>query len=239
MRLPLVAGSWTKNQSTRVLAYRGDNIRFSYWDKRPSGIHRTCDVDGAIDGEKIVAMFAGKIVRNGNEGGDGWGRYSKMDTTIGGAARSILIAHCKRVAYAAGKTLGEGDGWAFVDCTGNCSGAHLHPELWAKAGDRSSSTDMFGVLHQMFDSEHGVHPIRNPYPPPSGSYILKRGQIGPPIHFVQWALGDSNIPGLFTSDGIYDAPLEARVRKFQKAEGLKVDGQVGKQTLAALKQVTR
>lgn len=58
--------------------------------------------------------------------------------------------------------------------------------------------------------------------------VLKRGSKGSEVVQVQTLLG-----GLDT-DGIFGVKTEAAVKAFQAANGLKIDGKVGKQTWAAL-----
>jgi hypothetical protein len=63
--------------------------------------------------------------------------------------------------------------------------------------------------------------------------ILKRGDSGTSVKLVQKELNHDIKAGL-VADGVFGSKTEAAVKKFQKARGLVVDGQVGKKTWAKL-----
>lgn len=77
----------------------------------------------------------------------------------------------------------------------------------------------------------------NPYALPklttSRPYLAKGVKMtAAEIKYVEWAVGT-------TSNGTWDDDLTRRVKAFQSAKGLKVDGRVGKYTLAAMQAVRR
>lgn len=70
---------------------------------------------------------------------------------------------------------------------------------------------------------------------PAGG-LLQHGDSGPRVAALKHRLYRRRLPdrGLDASRGYFDARLEEGVRRFQARHGLKVDGLVGKNTLAAL-----
>lgn len=59
--------------------------------------------------------------------------------------------------------------------------------------------------------------------------ILRRGSQGKAVRFLQLCLGGLD------DDGSFGAKTEARVKEFQRAHGLEADGEVGRNTWAAIK----
>ncbi|HAA31685.1 MAG TPA: hypothetical protein DCE56_33275 [Cyanobacteria bacterium UBA8553] len=67
--------------------------------------------------------------------------------------------------------------------------------------------------------------------------ILQLGDRGEQVSFVQKKL---SVAGFSSGDdGVFDETTQEAVKQFQQAKGLKVDGVVGKQTLAALPESDR
>lgn len=64
--------------------------------------------------------------------------------------------------------------------------------------------------------------------PEYGGTVLRPGASGPDIALVQRWLGGLNV------DGRYGASTETAVRRFQREQGLKIDGHVGRDTWDAL-----
>lgn len=59
--------------------------------------------------------------------------------------------------------------------------------------------------------------------------VLRRGSQGKAVRFLQLCLGELD------DDGSFGAKTEARVKEFQRAHGLEADGEVGRNTWAAIK----
>lgn len=85
---------------------------------------------------------------------------------------------------------------------------------------------------------HETEPAPTPAPqwstlPPYGSVTLRRGSSGEEVEALQMML--KNL-GYFSGmvDGIFGATTEKAVKDFQKANGLKIDGIVASETLAAI-----
>lgn len=64
--------------------------------------------------------------------------------------------------------------------------------------------------------------------PEYGGTVLRPGASGPDIALVQRWLGGLNV------DGRYGTSTETAVRRFQREQGLKIDGHVGRDTWDAL-----
>ena len=64
--------------------------------------------------------------------------------------------------------------------------------------------------------------------------IWKRGDRESKVNEIQKTLADAGYPS--STNGVFDRETEEAVRLFQQAKGLKVDGIVGKETLAALSE---
>lgn len=77
----------------------------------------------------------------------------------------------------------------------------------------------------------------NPYAVPvltkARSYLAKGVKMtANEVRYVEWAVGD-------TTNGVWDDLLTQRVKAFQKAKGLLIDGRVGVNTLKAIQAVRR
>lgn len=72
----------------------------------------------------------------------------------------------------------------------------------------------------------------------SGAYVfnrvLKSGIKGEDVKALKKLLAAAGFTGLTVTNGNYASATEAKVKAFQKARGLEVDGKAGKQTLTAL-----
>ncbi|MEP9374987.1 peptidoglycan-binding domain-containing protein [Mesorhizobium sp. KR1-2] len=68
--------------------------------------------------------------------------------------------------------------------------------------------------------------------------LLKRGSSGAAVRDLQSLLNAAGAVPLLLVDGDFGFKSEIAVRAFQQAAGLVIDGIVGSQTLAALKQAT-
>ncbi len=73
---------------------------------------------------------------------------------------------------------------------------------------------------------------QNPFNEPSG--VIKKGSKGEGVKWVQWELNQSGAN--LVVDGIAGSKTDSAIRTFQRKKGLVVDGQVGKNTRAALKK---
>jgi general secretion pathway protein A len=79
-------------------------------------------------------------------------------------------------------------------------------------------------------------------PPPIKSAILKKGDMGPDVHWLKTQL--NRIEGLSdvsngTEKAVFDDILEMRVMKFQRSHAVEADGIVGEQTLIQLTKAER
>ena len=67
--------------------------------------------------------------------------------------------------------------------------------------------------------------------------LLKKGSSGSAVKDLQGSLNEAGF-GPLDSDGIFGPGTEASVKRFQKSEGLSVDGLVGTNTLAAIAKLS-
>lgn len=225
-----VSGKWTFNQSTRRLYFRGSLIRCTFFDSRPSGIHGAVDVGAANFGDDLRALIKQKIARVGNEGSGGWGRYLRGKGVDG---HDYLRAHFQRVTVRKGQWVAGGAKLGDCDCSGNCNGSHDHLEKWWVSGDRDTRVDLYWELCWLTENLQGKKKHANPYPTPSTSRKIQRGDVGVPVMWVQWSLAVDAVNGRF-GPGMVKA-----VKAFQKKRGLSQTGVVDKATHARLKAVWR
>lgn len=228
-KLP-ISGKWTFNTTTRKLYFRGVQVKPSFFEPRPSGNHGAVDAAAAVRGDRLRALIKMKIVRVGNEGGSGWGRYIR-GTGVDG--RDYLRAHLLKVLVSEKQWVAAGDDLGVCDNSGNSSGDHDHLECWATPGDRESRVDLYWELCWLTQELQGDKRKLNPYPTPSTARVIQRGDVGYPVQWVQWALEFPEIHGRF------GGALEDRLKAFQKRSGLKATGRVDAKTHAKLKAVTR
>ena len=69
----------------------------------------------------------------------------------------------------------------------------------------------------------------------AGTASLRRGHAGPQVEALQKKLNENGAKPPLDEDGLYGPKTRAQVIRYQKANGLAVDGVAGKNTLAALK----
>lgn len=74
---------------------------------------------------------------------------------------------------------------------------------------------------------------KNPYTTPGAKAIIKMGNKGESVKWLQWELNQWK--SSLKIDGIFGDDTLTQVKKFQKAKGLTVDGVVGANTIAKLK----
>lgn len=222
-RLP-VDGTWRYSASAKTLTRNGLAVKFSYYSPRPSGIHRAVDISGLPIGSRVRAVYAGKVVRIGYDGG-GWGRYLRVRDRAG---HEHLYAHLNRDYVSLGQWVAEGATIAQSGNTGNSSGPHLHYEFWWVAGTRSSSIDPRQLFVRLV-----APPVAAPYPTPNWASNYREGNAGPAVMFIQYALADWRV------DGKFDSALKSKVIAFQKSRGIPASGVVGTRTGPLLARILR
>ena len=110
-------------------------------------------------------------------------------------------------------------------------------------GYMTSSTEVASVIRIIktydltrFDvvaQQDSQHTSKNPYTEPTKN--VKKGDRGDGVRWVQYAL--KTWGATIVVDGIFGAKTDAAVRTYQQAQGLKVDGIVGKNPLASMKSI--
>lgn len=222
-RLP-VEGTWRYDAANDVLTRNGVVVKFSYYDPRPSGIHRAVDISGLPVGTPVRAVYGGTVSRIGYDA-SGWGRYLRVRDAAG---HEQLYAHLNKDYVSVGQRVAEGATIAQSGNTGNSTGPHLHLEFWWNASDRSTSIEPRQLLVRI-----AAVPVNAPYPTPTWSRNYRQGNTGAAVMFIQYALADWRV------DGVFDSALTAKVKAFQKSRGIPQSGVVGTRTGPLLARVTR
>lgn len=222
MRPPL-RGAFRLDPRTKRLTYSGRQINLSFFAPRPSGHHRAVDLP-ALDGEIQQAMEAGTVTHVG------WlGAYGRAVIMLGASGREYVYPHLKLYLVKRGQRVAEGQSLGRTGCSGNCSGPHEHLEIRLRAGDRTTCMDPYWLVAWL---AQGRATKVNPYPRPSSSGY-KRGAIGYPVLWIEWATKGA------APNGVFDAAVEARVKAFQRANGIRATGVCDTATIRKLALVTR
>jgi len=99
-----------------------------------------------------------------------------------------------------------------------------------KSFQRDHGLSVDGIAgSRTLDAINGSEPAENTQPDSSDYSLLKRGSRGSDVKRLQQRLNDLNY-GCGTADGIYGGGTEEAVRKFQRVNGLAVDGVAGPNT---------
>lgn len=101
----------------------------------PNGYHFATDIgryrrsDGALvsmAGQVVATPVSGVVVRCQYQ--SYWGNYVRVK---GDDGAMWLFAHLARLpGFTVGQRITRGYRFGYVGCSGNCSGAHLHVEVW-------------------------------------------------------------------------------------------------------------
>lgn len=220
--LPL-DGTWRYDAAHKVLTHNGAVVNFSYYSPRPSGIHRAVDLTPLPSGSTVRAVYGGIVSRIGYDA-SGWGRYLRVKDSAG---HEQLYAHLESIPVKLGQRVAEGQYIAKSDNTGNSTGPHLHLEFWWVAGQRSTSIESRQLLVRIV-----APPVTAPFDTPAWAKNFRQGNTGANVMFIQYALADWRI------DGIFDSALTTKVKAFQKAHHIPQSGVVGTRTGPLLAKLT-
>jgi murein DD-endopeptidase MepM/ murein hydrolase activator NlpD len=95
--------------------------------------HNGLDCTGPIKGVRVpvYSPYDAQVVKVGNEGNDGYGKYVRLFTKPdhSGRVRDIVLAHLHSIDVQAGQIIPLGDPIGIMGTTGFSSGVHLHVGL--------------------------------------------------------------------------------------------------------------
>jgi len=105
-------------------------------------------------GTEVLAPHNGKVLEVADEGGDGYGKYIKIESATEGS----LVAHLKSSSVRVGQEVKEGDLLGLSNNTGNSTGPHLH---WGYFRIPRNRQDGFGGYIDPFPYIKAVSPEKS------------------------------------------------------------------------------
>ncbi|MBR0463073.1 MAG: peptidoglycan-binding protein [Clostridia bacterium] len=149
---------------------------------------------------------------------------------VGSRGSSVTAMQNKLIAL--GYLSGPADG---IFGTGTKTAVINFQRTASLRADGVAGPETLTVLDQAYNSlpSHSTTPVVTPTPEPENPSVLKKGSRGAEVTKLQQNLISL---GYLTgkADGIFGTATQSAVRAFQAANGLKVDGQAGTKTLAAV-----
>lgn len=175
--------------------------------------HAGIDLISKVGNRNLFAVDTGvvqKVVNNQSKSKTGYGnyiwiRYPRYNL-------SLLYGHCASIKKKKGDKVKKGDVVAIEGTTGKSTGVHLHLGMTKIGSNKWLNPTKYNVLPDKFNLTR----------------VLKKGCKGDDVKELQKALK-------IKADGIYGNDTLKAVKKYQKNhKGLKVDGEVGKDTAHSL-----
>lgn len=166
----------------------------------------------AIDDGVVQKVVTGKDKATTGYGNYIWVRYSRYDL-------SLLHAHCSKINLKKGDKVKYNDVIAIMGKTGAATGVHLHLGMTKIGSDVWLDPTKYDMLPDKYNLTR----------------LLKKGCEGSDVKELQKELKNKSYDiGKTGVDGKFGNKTKSAVEKFQKANKLKVDGIVGKDTAHAL-----
>lgn len=229
-------GNTTLNEADRPREGRGEFGTPRSGGRRHGGI----DIQGDV-GDPIVAVGGGTVVVRPNNGAAGNTVHIRHDD-----GTLTKYFHLDQISVRNGARVEAGDQIGTMGRTGNTPAqgdTHLHFEMWR--GNRQ--VDPMPYL-QGTQRDAARTPESQPRDPQTREgatpSVLRDGANGASVRELQQQLNQLGYRGsdgkpLETASGVFGAHTEHAVRAFQAEQGLKVDGEVGDRTRAALASTVR
>jgi murein DD-endopeptidase MepM/ murein hydrolase activator NlpD len=174
------------------------------------------------DGVVLAAGTSKLKLPNGKVGGVGW--YVDVLSNVNGKHYVSRYAHMvpNSLKVVEGQEIEAGTVLGKMGNSGESTGKHLHFEI-CKGKSHRWTADGSGFVDPLDFVKSIIKVYGETSVKPPLVSVLKVGSTGDAVRYLQSALG-------LRSDGKFGPLTEKAVREFQKKNGLKVDGIVGKAT---------
>ena len=190
----------------------------------------------APDSTPIYASHDGRVTFTGYDGAGGLGvvirTTEQFEYKDGQSYFKTLYWHLKKdtIKVTGGQTVKAGDLIAFADNTGRSTGSHLHFGL--KPIYQGEQEWIWDNIENDNGYRGAIDPLPYFEPRLTLTRLLRFNTKGDDVKQLQGLLNSSGFK--LVPDGEFGAKTERVVKSFQEKNGLKIDGIVGKNTLAFL-----